>query len=1622
MTIHSILNEFRENSDSPRELGDKFERLMLNYLQTDPIYKEYFSEVWLWMDFPKRGNMPDTGIDLVAVIRDTGDYCAIQCKCYGEDQTLEKSDIDSFFTASGTNLFKKRMIISTTNKWSKNAEAALNNQQIPVIRANIYDLANSPIDWDQFSVENPDHLQLKPKKQIRPHQQTALEKVLRGFQTEDRGKLIMACGTGKTFTALKIAENFPRENNLILFLVPSISLLSQTLREWTAETDINFHSIAVCSDVNVGKNKQKSKNDDLADITVNDLAFPPTTNAHDIIKSYRAFNTPQPPLETGALNSPPLQGGVRGGLTVIFSTYQSIQAIADAQKQGLPEFDLIICDEAHRTTGVTIAGEDESYFVRVHNQDFIQAKKRLYMTATPKLYSDDTKVQAQENNALLCSMDNEDIYGQEFHRLSFGEAVSTGLLTDYKVMVLAVDEKYVSATFQQQLADANNELDLKDAVKIVGCWNGLSKRLLKDATGEEIEDNNPMKRAVAFSRTIQDSETIVRLFADIVNDYQQLNPDDETFLQCELQHVDGKQNALQRNGKLAWLKAEPPAATREGNSGNICRILSNARCLSEGVDVPALDAVMFLTPRNSVVDVVQSVGRVMRKAEGKKYGYIILPVGIPADIPPEVALKDHQKYKVIWQVLQALRSHDDRFNDTVNKIELNKRRPSQIAVIGVGGKTKNDGSSQSAKTGTSYKQLELNFPVEEWRNAIYAKIVTKCGDRQYWEKWAKDVADIADTHISRIKALLENSESEAKKVFDEFITGLHQNINPNVTQDEAIEMLSQHLITKPIFDALFEGYEFTKYNPVSQTMQRMLDVLEGQSLQKEVKTLDKFYESVRKKASGIDNAEGKQRIIIELYDKFFRAAFPRLVERLGIVYTPVEVVDFIIKSADFALKQEFGVGLTDEGVHILDPFTGTGTFMVRLLQSGLIKPEDLQRKFSYELHCNEIVLLAYYIAAINIEESYHFLAGGEYQPFNGIVLTDTFQMFENAGYLLESIFPENNQRVINQKQRDITVIIGNPPYSAGQTSENDGNKNLKYENLDQKIANSYAKHSTATLKNSLYDSYIRAIRWASDRVKDKGVICFITNGKFIDSNVADGLRKSLVDEFSHLYVFNLRGFIRGKSGDDAKKEGQNIFNIMTGVAITIMVKNPDYQDECKLFYYDIGDYLSRQQKLKIIQDFGNISTIKWQEITPNENYDWINQRHDDFESFISLGDKKDANTKTFFDVYSNGVKTNRDIWVYNFSHQLVIDNMTKMIEFYNEQVEQFKDYLKGKIITEAKDKDKKIESFIDNDPKKISWSSSLKNDIGKFIKHEFLTNSVALAVYRPFCRQRIYFNSDFNERPGQIPKIFPNDTLENLVICLTGIGSRKPFSALIVNQLPDFEIVEKSQCFPLYTYEKQSELGSLFATANTEQYTKKENIPDSILKEYQQKYEDKTITKSDIFYYIYGVLHSPEYKQRFASDLKKMLPRIPFTADFWTFSQAGRELAYYHLNYETIEPYELEEFKKDLYLDNQDYQVEKMVFGKNKNGIDKTIIIYNSKLTLSQIPLEAYEYIVNGKSALEWIMERYKVTKDKDSGIINDPNHWSENPRYIVDLVKRIVRVSLETVRIVKSLPPLNEW
>jgi predicted helicase len=1627
-TIHNILDQFREEATSNRDLGDRFERLICRYLELDPLYADRFSHVWMWNEWPLKGNVGDVGIDLVAEERATGEYCAIQCKFYLPDHTLAKEDIDSFFTAAGKSLFTSCMIVSTTDKWGKNAEHALANQSKPVTRLRVQDLDASPIDWSKFDIKRPQYLALRKRHTPKDHQKEALNDVCKGLAVADRGKLIMACGTGKTFTALCIAEHLAPKGH-ILFLVPSLSLLSQSLREWTAESAHPFHSLAVCSDVNIGKKHTKGEEDN-PEITTYDLAFPATTSARQIVRQYQAIHA------IAQRNATPAQ------MTVVFSTYQSIQAVSDAQKTGLPEFDLIICDEAHRTTGVTLSGEDESHFVKVHDADFIRSKKRLYMTATPRIYSDDTKGKAKDADAELCSMDDTAIFGAELHRLGFGEAVGKDLLSDYKVLVLAVDEKYVSKTFQRQIADANHELNLEDAVKITGCWNGLAKRLDRTTAPEsDLQgDTAHMRRAVAFSNTIKGSKAFTQQFAQMQEAYRASHPEEEDLLHCELDHVDGTYHALQRNALLDWLKADTPT--------NTCRILSNARCLSEGVDVPALDAVLFLNPRNSVIDVVQSVGRVMRRAPGKKYGYIILPIGIPADIPPEEALKDNEKYKIVWQVLQALRAHDDRFNATVNQIELNKNRPDAIQVIGIGGGALPDEKSAGdSKPAVREIQGAFAFPdLDAWVDAIFARIVLKCGDRRYWESWAKDVAVIAERHTTRLKALLESGAPRHKTAFADFLNGLRQNLNPSISEDDAIEMLSQHLITRPVFDALFANYAFTKNNPVSIAMQKMLDTLEDQALEKETASLEKFYASVRERASGIDNAEGRQRVVIELYDKFFRTAFPKMAERLGIVYTPVEVVDFIIHSVAEVLEQEFRTNLSAPDVHIIDPFTGTGTFIVRLLQSGLIPPADLLRKYQHELHANEIILLAYYIAAINIEETFHSLhhrttlkytgkkpaesaKPDTYIPFDGIVLTDTFQLSETKGEWEEKMFPENNRRVKRQRQSPIRVVIGNPPYSVGQGNANANNQNLEYPALDERIESTYAARSTATNKNSLYDSYVRALRWASDRIEEKGIIGVVTNGSFIDGNAMEGLRASLTDEFTTIYVFNLRGNQR-TSGEKSRMEGGKIFGSgsRAGIAISLFVKNPAKTGKCEMFYHDIGDYLDRKEKLAIITGFRSVTGIhrqrQWKRLEPNATHDWINQRDPAFETFASVNGEPNS----IFYGRTNGVQTNRDDWVYNLSKNALTANIARMIGFYNQQVD-----LHGLESKTAGNNDEQVaRNRIDTDTKKIKWTRGLIKNLCRNRRVDFQPSRISVALYRPFVKQYLYFDKPVIEYPNQWPSLLPTQSHKNLFFSVTGPGAEKTFCALISSILPDLEMISKGNCFTLYTYEKdEPHEGELLSTAQEGElidgYRRKSGITDAIHAQFCAAY-GKKVAKEDIFYYVYGILHSPEYKTRFASDLKKMLPRIPFTretADFWKFSRAGRDLAQWHLNYETVEPYPVEEHSSDLLMDpKKDYLVQKMTFGRKDKQVDKTTIIYNSHITLTGIPLETYDYIVNGKPAIEWIMERYQVTLDKDSGIRNDPNDWArenDQPRYILDLLKRIITVSMETIKIVNSLPPINE-
>lgn len=1622
-TFAQILNKFRQDAFSERDKGYRFERLMQAYLKTTALYANLFEEVWLWTEFPFHDQFggKDTGIDLVARTVE-GEYWAIQCKCYAANAFINKPDVDTFLSTSGKRFetesgmtgFVQRLWISTTNKWNSTAEQTIRNQQPPVTRLNLIDLENDDVDWNSLEQGIFGAASRAKPFAIREHQQQAIDQTHEYFKIDKatgqpahtRGKLIMACGTGKTFTSLRIAENETAGRGLVLFLVPSIALLGQTLRSWLQQAQEPMMAICICSDPQVSKQTEKNDNDTTSVI---DLALPASTDVPSIVKQLqyaRRHNTE--------------------GLTVVFSTYQSIDVISRAQQQLLKEtdnafgtFDLIICDEAHRTTGVTLKDEKESAFVRVHNNDFLRAVRRIYMTATPRLYTDETKKRAEENSAVLCSMDDRSMYGDEIYRIGFGEAVKQELLSDYKVLILAVGEKDITPTLQNALTREDGTIDADDPSKLIGCINALSKKMLgADEEFVKGSDPLPMRRAVAFCSSIKASKAIANAFTDYKDLYMEdiREEDRATMVDVVAHHVDGSMSATKRDEELMWLK-EQPENERE------CRMLTNARCLSEGVDVPSLDAVVFISPKNSQVDVVQSVGRVMRRSEGKKYGYIIIPVVVPANAEGEKVLENHPNFKVVWTVLNALRAHDDRFNAEVNKIELSKKKPKNILFGGVGASRKDedqhsDGDSKPrAESAAEQLATQLSMSFNDLQNVFYAKLVTKVGTKRYWELWAKDIAQIAEQHIERIKALIADN-GKHRRAFDQLMRGLHRNINPGLSEQDAIEMLSQHIISRPVFEALFENYQFAASNPISRSMQKMLDLLDDEAkTEEEHQKLQKFYSYVRDTVGDIHEADARQRIIVELYDKFFKVASPRTVEKLGIVYTPVEVVDFIIRSVGYILQQEFGRSLSDENVHILDPFTGTGTFITRLLQSGLISREALERKYGREIHANEIVLMAYYIASVNIESVFHDLIGpaAEYKPFAGICLTDTFQLGEEASddHLFSEQFPTNSRRVIGQK------------------SANDNAQNESYPTLESRIENTYVAQSEAALNKSAYDSYIKAFRWASDRLneKDGGVIGFVTNGAWLDANGLDGMRKCLAREFSAIYVFNLRGNCR-TSGEIRRKEAGNVFGLgsRTPIAITILVKKPKASDEAaRIYYHDIGDYLSREDKLRIIRNMGDISNplMQWVTITPNEHGDWLNKRSEQFKLYIPLEPEKKFNqkAKSVYNTYAIGLASNRDTWVYNFSKQAVEKNMATMIDFYNQQQQAYQKAIKS-------NSDLSVEDFIDTNPTKISWTVNLKKDIERKISHTY-KDDIRYSMYRPFSKQRLYYDKPFIERIGLSPKLFPMPNHRNLVICVSGIGSSKDFSTLITDCIPDLQLQFNGQCFPLYWYDDSTaDIADLFSAQQSEmdRYVRRDGVTDWILATARKQYGSR-VTKEDIFYYVYGILHSPDYRTTFAADLKKSLPRLPLVEspdDFWAFSRAGRSLAELHLGYEHVEPYAGCHTVNSTSSDDDaiDYRVEKMRFGKlDSKTADKRVIHYNAGITIENIPLEAYEYVVNGKSAIEWVMERYAVKTDSASQITNDPNDWCrehDDPKYIYNLLLRVITVSLETMKIVRSLPKLK--
>ncbi|GAA6931046.1 DEAD/DEAH box helicase family protein [Helicobacter pylori] len=1379
---------------------------------------------------------------------------------------------------------------------------------------------------------------------------------------------------------------------ITLFLAPSIALLSQTFREYAREKSEPFYASIVCSDDKVGKGKKNKNDDDTDDINFSELPLKPSTRLEDILSTHKKAQKENKRF-------------------IIFSTYQSALRIKEAQEAHLGEIDLIICDEAHRTVGAmysTNERDDKNAFTLCHSDEHIKAKKRLYMTATPKVYSESSKAKAKESDNIIYSMDDEEIFGEEIYTLNFERAIALDLLTDYKVIILAVRKDNLSGVTNSvnqkisQLKAKGTKLDKKlinneFVCKIIGTHKGLAKKdliALDDENKEDYDlqnknDTTPSQRAISFCKSIKTSKQIKDSFETIMECYdEELKKKSFKNLTISIDHIDGTMNCKVRLEKLEELNAFKPYT---------CKVLSNARCLSEGVDVPALDSIVFFDGKSAMVDIIQAVGRVMRKAKHKKRGYIILPIALEeSEIQNLDEAVNNTNFKNIWKVIKALRSHDPSLVDEATFRE-------KIKIFGSDDHN-NDGTNQddeepqkdkTDKTEQDPKQAQKTLfdaiLLQDLANAVYNVMPTKLGDRNYWENFTKKTGNIARTLNNRLKDIFEKNP----EFFHGFLDSLRGNIHSNIKEDEALDMITSHIITKPIFDAIFGD---NIKNPISKALDKMVEKLSTLGLQGETKDLKNLYESVKTEAMHAKSQKSQQELIKNLYNTFFKVAFRKQSEKLGIVYTPIEVVDFILRATNGILKKHFNTDFNDKNITIFDPFTGTGSFIARLLskENGLISDEALKEKFLNHLFAFDIVLLAYYITLINITQAAQN-RDGSLKNFKNIALTDSLDFYEEKNdkgvFDLFEDLEENKEIKSTIEKQNIRVIIGNPPYSASQKSQNDNNQNLSHPNLEKRVYEKYGKNSTAKVGATTRDTLIQSIYMASELLKDKGVIGFVVNGSFIDSKSTDRFRKCVAQDFAHLYVLNLRGNAR-TSGETFQKEGGKIFDSgsRATIAIIFFVKDASVKNSA-IHYYDIGDYLTREAKLNRLANFTNLDAIKFETITPNNKGDWINQRNDTFDKLIPLKRGKKLQNPSVFDINSNGVVSGRDPWVYNFSPNALMQNVQKCIDTYNADLERFNAHFREafKQRTKGVKSDQLYKQLNDQeittDKTKIAWTRALKRE---FIKNKNLQeihkDRIRLAMYRPFNKQWLYFD--------KLPKIFPDKDAQNVVINTSSMASRN-FSCLIANEITDLQTMANTQAYPLYYYD---DLGNRHYA-----------ISGYALNLFRKHYGDNLIAEEEIFYYIYAILHHKGYLEKYKNSLTKEDPRIALSEDFKELSILGKELAKLHLNYESGEMHASVEYKTLMNAEEKGYyDVEKMT----KKG---DCIHYNKNIAITKIPKKAFEYVVNGKSAIDWVIERYKKTTDKDSLIENNPNDYAGG-KYVFELLCRVIKLSEKSVDLIEKI------
>lgn len=1631
MAFDAILEELKNRGNNKSEQGTIFEDFCKMILEKAPFFTDDVNEVWTWKEFPGNAGMHDTGVDLV-VLDKQGKYWAVQCKFYNRGSKVSKASIDSFISASNrpfiidgkTYNYSQRLVFSTTDDISENASGLFTTIGPDIIR-------DCGINWGNFSFDDIEKISIFSKKTPKEHQKEAIEDVMKGFETNDRGRLVMACGTGKTFTSLEIVESLYKKFSAdtkndfksfnVLYLVPSIALLSQTIVEWKTQQTFGAHvrTFGVCSDQTAGQTKRNRKD---ADEILVKMPIPATTDVNRIQKEYTSKKC---------------------RVNIFFSTYQSIDVISNLAKACNITFDIAVCDEAHRTIGsYKASGEDLSNFVKIHKDSFVPCKKRLYMTATQKIYSTSAKQDAKDGGYEVYSMDDESIYGPLFHYLSFGEAVSKGLLTDYRLVVLTIRKKDVVKLKLPQTAFAN----LDDASRIVGSLSALSK-IPSDLNPNEFKlDPKPMKRAVAFCSTIAQAKSIAESYNHL-KDNNCLGKDfmeGQGFVIPMAKLITGQDNTKEKNKMLDWLRGIGNNTIEDGT----CHILTNARCLSEGVDVPSLDSVIFMAKKRSQVDIIQAVGRVMRKfgsGNEKIYGYIIIPVVINDEKLTDATLSNNEDYKVVWQVVQALRSHDERLDTQINKIGVTGKMPDCIccidtfippvaksrAIVGSLKAEAREGfdSDDPSIADRMAQDFKVSLPSEDELRSneqlLSARLVKNCGNRLYWEDWSKNIGDVTNNIALKIEQQI-STDTKVQNAFNKFTKNFKALLNPGISDKDCVNMLSEHIVTLPVLKAIFNENSMIDLNPVTQIMESMVKKLKG--LESEIKALEPFYDSVRKTVAGVTSKEGRQEIIRKLFEKFFKYALPSSAEKFGIVYTPIEIVDFIINSVSDVLKNEFNESIANKGVKILDPFTGTGTFIVRVLdklKSLGISDEDFTHKYNHDIWANEIMLLAYYISLINIEDTYGKIVG-KFSPFNHDVLTDTFELEEKKSKNYQPVlFEEDDFKIANEKAneeqaQDIRIIIGNPPYSVGQKNAMDNNSNTSYSNLDERISSTYGSNINSGLIKGLYDSYVRAFRWASDRVGDNGVISFVSNGSYVDNLSFSGFRRELLKEFNHVYVFNLRGNCRS-SGEFRKKEAGNVFGegSRTLICIITLVKHKGKPFDGFVHYKDIGDYLSREEKLKILKESESISNLEWENIYPDKRNDWINQTNEEFEKLLPL--VKSEKNNTSFSLYdgnvSIGVMAARDDWVIGFNSKIILNSMKTFVETFNNEQNRILTLLKQSKIISSKEKLDFAKRNVTFDKTKIKWSEDLIKRLlrGHSIK---IDDNIRDIMYRPFVKKKLYFDPIVLDRIGKWLNITPTKNDRNLNITFSVPPLKKTFSALAINIISDIHCMEQAQSIPVEWINDNTQ-GSLFEFAGFGQ--NEDTLNDKAISLFKERYGDKSITSSSVFSYIYAVLNSKSYREKYSNNLGKEMPRIPFLKDFEKWSEIGKKLIDLHLNYEKAPAYQevkIEYKKKDMTKD--DYRVTKIKFLSKDR---KDTIIFNDNITISNIPLEAYDYVVNGRSPLEWVMDQYQYTADKESGIIDDPNLYDEEKggKYVFDLILSLITVSLETQKLIKELPEYKE-